>query len=189
MSERQTRFATLIEAPISKSLLVSGYGEFDFLGSATSSNLGQANSFVPRIRNLYTTLDSSDYGFHVLAGQNWSLVTMNSKGITPRNEVTPPQIDAGFIPGFEFARLPQIRITKDFNKKLWIALDAESSQTNNGGGACANIVSNTSNRASGRRRAQFDRGYFPTTTSWRATASRRAPVAPSAARGRPSSSL
>ena len=145
LDNRQTRFALLIEAPISKSLLVAGYGEFDFLGAGVNSNNIQAYSYVPRIRHLYTTLDSSDYGFHVLAGQTWSLVTLNSKGITPRNEVTPPQIDAGFIPGFEFARLPQIRITKDFNKKLWISLDAEASQTANinGQGACGNIVQNT----------------------------------------------
>ncbi len=145
LDNRQTRFALLIEAPISKSLLVAGYGEFDFLGAGVNSNNIQAYSYVPRIRHLYSTLDSSDYGFHVLAGQTWSLVTLNSKGITPRNEVTPPQIDAGFIPGFEFARMPQIRITKDFNKKLWISLDAEASQTANinGNGGCGNIVQNS----------------------------------------------
>ncbi len=144
LDERQTRLAALVEAPISKSLLVSGYGEFDFLGDGINTNNIQAYSYVPRVRNLYATLDSSDYGFHVLAGQNWSLVTLNSKGITPRNEVTPPQIDAGFIPGFEFARLPQIRITKDFNKKLWLSLSAEASQSANinGQGGCGQVVSN-----------------------------------------------
>ena len=143
-SARQTRFALLIESPISTNMLVSGYGEFDFLGAGTTSNNNQTYGYVPRIRNLYATLDNSDYGFHVLAGQNWSLVTLNSKGITPRNEVPPPQIDANFIPGFEYGRIPQIRITKDFNKKLWLSLDAEASQTVGNTGGCANIVSNTS---------------------------------------------
>ena len=142
---RQSRAALLIESPISKSMIVSGYGEFDFLGSGTNSNNSQAFSYVPRIRNLYAQLDNSDYGFHVLAGQNWSLITLNSKGITPRNEVTPPQIDAAFIPGFEYARVPQIRITKDlFDKRLWLSLSAETSQTANlsGNGACGAVVSN-----------------------------------------------
>ena len=143
-SARQTRFALLIESPISSTMLVSGYGEFDFLGAGTTSNNNQTYGYIPRIRNLYATLDNSDYGFHVLAGQNWSLVTLNSKGITPRNEVPPPQIDANFIPGFEYGRIPQIRITKDFNKKLWLSLDAEASQTVGNNGGCANIVSNTS---------------------------------------------
>ena len=84
-------------------------------------------AYVPRIRHLYATLDNNEYGMHVLAGQEWSLVTMNSKGITPRNEVTPPQIDPSYIPGFEYARLPQIRLTKDFNKKLWLAVSLEQS--------------------------------------------------------------
>ncbi len=144
-SARQSRIALLIESPISSSLLVSGYGEFDFLGAGTTSNNNQTYGYVPRIRNLYATLDSTDYGFHVLAGQNWSLVTLNSKGITPRNEVPPPQIDANFIPGFIYGRIPQIRITKDFNKKLWLSLDAEASQTVGNNGGCANIVSNTAN--------------------------------------------
>ena len=143
---RQTRVAMLIEAPISKSNIAAAYGEFDFLGVGTTSNNNQANSYVPRIRNLYATLDNSDYGFHVLAGQNWSLEVLNSKGITPRNEVLPPQIDAAFIPGFEYARVPQIRITKDlFDKRLWLSLSVEESQTAgiNGNGNCGQVVSNT----------------------------------------------
>ena len=146
-SARQSRFALLIESPISSQMLVAGYGEFDFFGASTTSNNNQTFSYVPRIRHLYATLDNNDYGFHVLAGQTWSLVTMNSKGITPRNEVTPPQIDGGFIPGFEYGRIPQIRITKDFNKKLWLSLDAEASQTTGISGGCGNLVSNTSTAA------------------------------------------
>ncbi len=156
-SARQSRIALLIESPISSSLLVSGYGEFDFLGAGTTSNNNQTYGYVPRIRNLYATLDSTDYGFHVLAGQNWSLVTLNSKGITPRNEVPPPQIDANFIPGFIYGRIPQIRITKDFNKKLWLSLDAEASQTVGNNGGCANIVSNTANASGHKRRRRQQR--------------------------------
>lgn len=138
LSERQSRIALLIEAPITPNYLVSGYGEFDFLAAGTTSNLNQTDSFVPRIRHLYATLDNAEYGMHVLAGQDWSLVTLNSKGITPRNEVTPPQIDPSFIPGFAYGRLPQIRLTKDFDKRLWLSISAEASQTT--GNQCANAV-------------------------------------------------
>ena len=139
---RQSRPALLIEAPITPNYLVSGYAELDFLGAGTTSNFNQTDSYVPRIRHLYSTLDNNEYGMHVLAGQEWSLVTLNSKGITPRNEVTPPQIDPAYIPGFEYARLPQIRLTKDFNKKLWLAVDLEAAQTANING-CGTTVSNT----------------------------------------------
>ena len=57
-------------------------------------------------------------------------MTLNSKGITPRNEVLPPQIDAQYIPGFTWTRQPQFRITKDFdNKHIWVALSAENPAT------------------------------------------------------------
>ncbi len=142
---RQSRPALLIEAPITPNYLASGYAELDFLGAGITSNFNQTDSYVPRIRHLYATLDNNEYGMHVLAGQEWSLVTLNSKGITPRNEVTPPQIDPAYIPGFEYARLPQIRLTKDFNKKLWLAVDLEASQTANinGVGNCQNVINNT----------------------------------------------
>ncbi len=125
---RQSRIALLAEAPITPTFLASAYGEFDFLGSGVTSNENESNSFAPRIRHLYGTLDANDYGMHVLAGQNWSLATLNSKGITPRNEITPPTIDSQYVPGFVWKRQPQIRLVKDFAKRLWVALSAEEPQ-------------------------------------------------------------
>ena len=123
--------------------MIAGYAELDLQGAGTTSNNTQTTAFVPRIRNIYATLDSADYGFHVLAGQNWSLITLNSKGITPRNEVLPPTLDSNVLAGYNYGRIPQIRITKDFNKKLWISLDAEQAAPVPNNGGCANVVSNT----------------------------------------------
>ncbi len=147
---RASRFALLAESQITPSMLVAGYGEFDFQASGTTSNNNQSYSYVPRIRNLYSTLDLNDYGFHVLAGQSWSLVTLNSKGITPRNEVTPPTIDAGYMPGFEYTRAPQIRVVKDFGGKLWLGLEAEAAASEGiNNGLCGNVVSNNSTAPTG----------------------------------------
>lgn len=142
-SARQSRFALLVESAIAPSVNVGGYAEFDFTGAAQTANSIQSNSYTPRIRNLYTTLDANDYGLHLLAGQNWSLVTLNSRGITPRNEVLPPTIDASQMPGSIYARQAQIRVTKDFDKTLWLSLSAEESQTTFAG-SCA-----TANTAGG----------------------------------------
>lgn len=128
-SARQSRVALLAEGAITPTFVAGGYLELDFLGAANTANANESNSFNPRIRHLYATLDNSDYGLHVLAGQNWSLLTMNSKGITPRNEVTPPTIDAQYVPGFAWARQPGIRLTKDFGRRLWLSVAAEASQT------------------------------------------------------------
>ena len=144
-SARQSRVALLAEGAITPTMLASAYGELDFLAPNTSSNETDTNGYSPRIRHLYVALDANDYGLHVLAGQNWSLLTLNSKGITPRNEVPPPTIDGQFIPGFTFARQPGIRVVKDFDKKLWIGLSAEQSQTTFGGatsGPCTNVPIN-----------------------------------------------
>jgi hypothetical protein len=47
---------------------------------------------------------------------------MNGEGIIPRKEVTPLTIDAQYVPGFTWARQPQFRIVKDFDKKFWLGL-------------------------------------------------------------------
>src|SRR6202008_888165 len=89
----------------------------------------ESNSYNPRIRNLYGTMDWDYSGWHLLVGQNWSLLTLNSKGISPRNEVPPPSIDAQYVPGFAWARQPQVRIVKDFaDKQYWLALSLGNPQ-------------------------------------------------------------
>lgn len=135
---RQSRVSFLAQGDINPTTHAAFYGEFDFLGGAQTANSNESNSYNPRIRNVYGTVDWDDLGLHVLAGQNWSLVTLNSKGITPRNEVTPPQIDAQYVPGFAWARQPQIRVTKDFdNKQVWIAASLENPQTTFASGSAA----------------------------------------------------
>ena len=129
LSGRGSRAALLIEAPISRSNVVAAYGEIDFQQVGVGSNYNQSSSFVPRIRNLYATLDNSDYGLHLLAGQSFSLATLNTKGITPRNEALPAVIDYNYVAGFVYKRQGQVRLVKDFNKKLWLAVSVENPQT------------------------------------------------------------
>jgi len=129
-SGRQSRITGLVEGNVTPGIKLSYYGELDFQGAAQSANLNQSDSFNPRIREMYGTADFNDSGWHFLAGQNWSLATMNSKGITPRNEVQPMTIDSQYLPGYVYLRQPQFRITKDFlNKSLWVAVSVEEPQT------------------------------------------------------------
>jgi hypothetical protein len=128
-SARQSRLNVLVKGDYDPTIHLAGYYEMDFLGSANTANSNESNSYNPRVRHLYTTADWDRLGLHLLAGQTWSLVTMNNKGITPRNEVTPLTIDAQYVPGFTWARQPQFRVTKDWNKSLWLAVSVESAQT------------------------------------------------------------
>jgi hypothetical protein len=126
---RQSRFSVLAQGDVDPQTHLGFWGEFDFLGAAQTANSNESNSYTPRVRNMYGTIDWDNSGLHLLAGQNWSLVTMNTQGITPRNEAPPPVIDAQYIPGFSWTRQPQIRLTKDFDKQLWLAVSLENPQT------------------------------------------------------------
>jgi len=125
---RQSRLSLLAEGDISPDMKAAFYSEFDFLAGPQTGNSNESNSFSPRIRNVYGTLDVGSLEF--LAGQNWSLTTMNTKGITPRNELPPPTIDAQYVTGFVWARQPQFRITDSFaGKQVWAAVSVENPQT------------------------------------------------------------
>ena len=137
LTGRQSRAALLAEGYVNPSTLASGYAEFDFLGAGTTSNATDTNSYAPRIRQLYAAVDWNDIGLHAMAGQMWSLTTLNSKGITPRNEVLPPVIDGQFLPGVIFARQAGVRLTKDFNKDLWFSVALEEAQTTFATSACS----------------------------------------------------
>jgi len=137
-SARQSRLSILASGNATPSTHVAGYYEMDFLGAAQSANLKQTDSYTPRIRHLYTTVDWDNLGLHLLAGQAYSLATLNSNGITPRNEVTPLVIDGQTAVGFTYARQPQLRIVKDFDKKLWLAVSVENPQTVSSSNPAAN---------------------------------------------------
>jgi hypothetical protein len=140
---RRSRFSFLTLGDVDPATHLAGFGEFDFLGAAQTANSNESNSFNPRIRQLYATVDNDDWGAHLLAGQAWSLATMNLVGIVPRTENTPLVIDDQYAPGFVWARQPQIRVTKDFDQTLWFALSAENPQTTFGSTTSSNGVAPT----------------------------------------------
>ena len=128
-SARQSRISGLVEGDVNPAVHLQGYGEFDFLGSGGASNYNESNSWAPRVRHLYSEVDESDWGFHVLAGQTWSLATMQAVGIQTRKENIPLTIDSQYVPGFIWARQAQLRAVKDFGPNLHAAVSLESSQT------------------------------------------------------------
>jgi hypothetical protein len=143
-SARQSRLSLLAQGNINDTTQAAFYVETDFLGAAQTANSNETNSYNLRIRNVYGTLDWTDLGWHLLAGQNWSLLTLNSKGVTPRNEVIPPSIDAQYVPGFAFARQPQLRLTKDLDdKQVWLAVSVENPQTTFTGSTAAGVAALT----------------------------------------------
>jgi len=135
LSARQSRVSLLAEGAINTRTLLSGYYEADFLGNGTA-NSNESNSYDLRMRNVYLTLDKTDWGFHLLAGQNWSLTTTSLAGIAPRQEVIPTTIDGQYAVGFVWKRQPQFRVTGNFGADFWAAVSVENPQTTFGGTAC-----------------------------------------------------
>jgi hypothetical protein len=134
---RQSRLTLMATGDVNSDTHLTFWNEMDFLGAAQTANSNESNSFNLRIRNMYTTVDWDSLGLQVLAGQNWSLATANTKGITPRNELVPTTIDAQYVIGFNWARQPQLRVTKNWNKEFWAAVSIENPQTTFAGNAAA----------------------------------------------------
>lgn len=129
-SARQSRLSLLATGQISPDETASAYYETDFLGAGTTSNSNESNSYVPRLRQAYGTYDNKAINFHVLAGQSWSLLTLNRVGITPRQEDIPLTIDAQYVPGFNWKRQAQLRADADFmDHRLWLGVSLEEPQS------------------------------------------------------------
>jgi hypothetical protein len=128
-TSRQSRLSLLATGDVNETTHAAAYYEMDFLGAANTANSKQSNSYNIRQRHVYGTVDWDASGWHLLAGQTWSLMTLDGSGITPRSEITPLGIDAHYIVGFDWTRNPQFRVTKDlFDKKLWLAASIENAQ-------------------------------------------------------------
>ena len=140
---RQSRFSVMAQGNADKNTLVTGYYEMDWLGDSPTANGTQSNSYTARVRHLYTNIDWTNIGWHLLAGQSWSLAVLNTQGVTPRNEEIPLGIDAEYMPGFVWNRQAQIRVVKDWDKKYWAAISLEQSQTSGVAGSTPTGVLNS----------------------------------------------
>lgn len=141
-SARQSRLSALASGDVNQYTHLAMYIEADFLGAGASSNSQESNSYAPRLRHFYGTYDNDLTGWHILAGQTWSLLTTNTEGIKARHELIPLTIDAQYVVGFNWTRNPQIRFVKDFNPWLTAGFSIESPQTVIGG--CGTAADGTS---------------------------------------------
>ena len=126
-SGRQSRIGMLVQGKLSN-VTIGGYYEGDFLSAGTTSNDNQSNSYTFRQRQFWAQA-AFNSGFTVTGGQMWSLVTQTAKGVDPRTEVLPENIDAQYNVGFSWQRQYGVRLAKNFNNKMWLAMSVEEPQT------------------------------------------------------------
>jgi len=133
-SARQSRLGGLFQAKPSSNMNLTGYFESDFLGTGTSSNNNQSNSYVFRIRQMWANA-AFHSGFAVTGGQTWSLVTENRRGTNVRTEIQPQTIDSQYLVGYTWERQPGIRVQQHWGNGethgVTAALSLEQAQITN----------------------------------------------------------
>ena len=146
---RQTRLSLLAQGRVDPDTALAGYVESDFLGAPTDANGVESNSYSPRLRHAYATLDRSDLGLHILGGQDWTFLTLFNHGLTPRQERVPLTIDNQLVPGFTWVRQPQFRVVQDLDRMTSIGFSLESPQASVFSGPNAPLVPTTFSNTGG----------------------------------------
>ncbi len=124
---RQSRLSLLAEGKIG-GVKATGYYEMDFLGAAPTANEVQSNSFNMRQRQLWASTQFG-HGLTFTGGQQWSLFTLNRKGIANRTEFLPLTINAQYVIGYDWARQAGLRVVKNFGDKMWAGFAVENPTT------------------------------------------------------------
>ncbi|MFZ0758860.1 MAG: hypothetical protein WAM69_02830 [Candidatus Sulfotelmatobacter sp.] len=131
-SARQSKITTFVDGRL-KNVTLSSYVSADFLSAGVTSTSTSTNSYTLRLRQAWGQA-KFDNGWSFLGGQEWSLVTENGKGISPdddvgkTNDARPKTIDPSYNVGFVYARQYGIRVTKNLNNKVALAVAIENAQ-------------------------------------------------------------
>jgi hypothetical protein len=105
---------------------VLGYVETDFLGNAPT-NLGvSSNSDTLRMRVYFADLKHGPFEF--LAGQDWSMLTPNRRGISalPSDVFYTNDMDTNYQAGLTWARQPQVRALYHATDEFTLGLSLEN---------------------------------------------------------------
>jgi hypothetical protein len=113
-----------------------GYNEFDFNGASGSTTLAVSNgAIVPRLRLFWVDVKKGKLEF--LAGQSWSMLTPNRKGISalPGDLFYSQVVDINYIAGLTWTRQPGMRVLFHPNDKVTFGFSAEQADQYIGGSA------------------------------------------------------
>jgi hypothetical protein len=105
---------------------VLGYVETDFLGNAPTNLNVVSNSDTLRMRVYFVDVEHGPWEF--LAGQDWSMLTPNRKGISPLpNDIFFTQdVDVNYQLGLVWERTPQLRLLFHPNDHWTLGISAEN---------------------------------------------------------------
>jgi hypothetical protein len=124
---RTSQLSLLIETASGHTQL-RGYIETDFLGAAPTANYVQSSAWTPRLRQAWTQI-AWPSGWTVTAGQMWSLLTTHRQGMANLAELRPRDEDAGHVVGSTWTRERAVRVTRNFNNRVWVGFAVEDPES------------------------------------------------------------
>ena len=124
---RTSQLSLLIQTASGNTKL-RGYLEADFLGAAPTSNYVQSSAWTPRLRQAWTQIEWPS-GWTVTAGQMWSLLTTHRQGMANLEELRPRDQDASHVVGSTWTRERAVRVTRNFNNRVWVGFAVENPET------------------------------------------------------------
>ncbi len=133
-SAQNSRLGLRVDSTIGESTKVLGYLETDFLGNTATSQNVTSNSSSLRMRNYFVDVRQGDLEF--LAGQDWSMMTPNRKGISPiPGDIFYSQnVDTNYQNGLTWARQAQVRVIYHAAPEWTLGVSAENPDQYIGGG-------------------------------------------------------
>ena len=129
---RQSKITAFVDGRVG-SVGLSSYVSADFLSAGVTSNSNQTNSYTLRLRQAWAQAKFNT-GLTLSAGQMWSLVTENGRGIAldddlgKTNDARPKVIDPSYNVGFVYARQYGLRVTQKLGEKAALAFAIENPQ-------------------------------------------------------------
>ena len=133
-SAENSRLGLRVDAKV-KGANVLGYFEGDFVGLGNAANNTQvsSNSMLFRMRQYY--VDVRKGFWEVMAGQAWSLILPNRKGMSPlpADLFYTQVVDVNYTNGLYWGRIPGIRFIGHPNNKVTFGIALENSTQYFGG--------------------------------------------------------
>jgi hypothetical protein len=132
-SAENSRLGLRVDAKV-KGANVLGYFEGDFVGGSPSNNTQvSSNSFLFRIRQYY--VDVRKGFWEVLAGQAWSMILPNRRGMSPlpADLFYTQVVDVNYTNGLFWGRIPGIRFIAHPTDKVTFGVALENSTQYFGG--------------------------------------------------------
>jgi hypothetical protein len=121
-------------------LKLLGYLESDFQGLVPGNVSVTSNSDTQRLRLFWVDLRSDT--LELLAGQSWSMLTPNRKGLSPlpADIFFTQVVDSSYHVGLTWSRNPQVRFVYHPNETVAVGVSVEASEQYGGGSGGSGAV-------------------------------------------------